>query len=42
VRLLGDELKSRLEVAFRKHGGDLSLQPLILASAGESEGQLSR
>jgi amino acid adenylation domain-containing protein len=42
VRLLGDELKSRLEVAFRKHGEDLSLQPLILASAGESEGQLSR
>jgi amino acid adenylation domain-containing protein len=39
VRLLADELKARLETAFRKRGQGSTAHPLTIANVSDSEGQ---
>jgi aspartate racemase len=39
VRLLADELKARLETAFRKHGHEPTVHPVTTANISDPEGQ---
>jgi thioesterase domain-containing protein len=39
VRLLADELKARLETAFRKRGEEPTAHPVTIANVSDSEGQ---